>query len=826
MILDGSMGALLQSRKLPDGYAPDLWNLENPQAIESVHREYIDAGSDIVLTNTFGATSLRLGEYGAAAQLREINEAAVSIARRAAAGRAVLVAGDIGPSGTTVEPFGDLPFEQAVALFREQARALLDAGVDLFAIETMFDLSEAKAALIAVREVAPDLPVIAHMTYNQRGVTDTGATPESAAVVLEACGADVIGVNCSVGPEDMLEVVGRLGRATSLPLCVQPNAGLPVLRNGRSVFPQGPDEMAPFARPFVERGAAIVGGCCGSVPEYIRRIAREIKGVVPPRTQREPGVWLASRSRVLCIGPGAPFAVVGERINPTGRKKVSESIREGRTDLIVADARKQAEGHASALDVNVGVPLVDEADMMRKAVIAIQNAVDLPLVLDSSYVEALEAGMRAYPGRALVNSVDPDPEKADKLLPLIKRFGSAVIGMLAEAEVPEKAADRLRNAEKILRACEKHGIPRDWVVFDCLSLTVSAAPVAAAQTLDTIRAVVRDLGCSTIIGLSNVSFGLPGRQAVHNTFLAQAIGNGLDAAICNATDDNLWEVAHAASLFAGRDPGCRRYIDLAVELDERRKRDKALLQAAKEGKLLETVGEAGNDQGPRAPTPRTTRDLLHAAVVEGDRDAVQRLTRHALDEGLEPIDLFMNVLTPAIRELGDLFGAGKKFIPHLIASADAMKAGVAILMPLLEASGSVEKKGTIVLATVKGDIHDIGKNIVGLMLRNFGYEVHDLGRNVPTETVLEEAARHGAQIIGLSALMTTTMMRMKDVIDEVRKRGLPHVVVIGGAVTTPSFAQEIGADGYGRDVGDVVNVAEKAMELYRARFGQGASATK
>ncbi len=814
------MGALLQSRNLPDGYAPDLWNLENPGAIEAVHREYIEAGADIVLTNTFGASSLRLAEYDAAGRLHAINEAAVAIARRAAAGRPVLVAGDIGPSGTTIQPFGELPFEEAVALFREQARALLDAGVDLFAIETMFDLSEAKAALIAVREVAPDLPVIAHMTYNQRGVTDTGASPEAAAVVLEACGADVIGVNCSVGPEDMLEVVGRMSRATTLPLCVQPNAGLPVLRSGRSVFPLGPDEMVPFARQFVDRGAAIVGGCCGTVPAYIRSIAAEVKGVPPARTHRDDGVWLTSRSRVLRIGQGAPFTIIGERINPTGRKKMSDAIREGRTDLIVADARKQADGHASALDVNVGVPLVDEADMMRRAVVAIQNAVDLPLVLDSSYVEALEAGMRAYPGRALVNSVDPDPDKAARLLPLVKRFGCAVIGMLAEAEVPESATDRVRNAEKILRLCEQHGIPRDWVVFDCLSLTVSAAPIAAAQTLDTIRSVARDLGCATVIGLSNVSFGLPGRQAVHNTFLAQAIGNGLDAAICNATDESLWEIVHAASLFAGRDPGCRRYIDLAVRLEDQRKRDKALLKAAREGKTGEIDGQPSSDAAATAaPIARTTRELLYAAVLEGDRDGVQHLTRRCLDEGMDPLDLFVNVLTPAIRELGDLFGAGKKFIPHLIASADAMKAGVAILMPLLEASGSVEKKGTVVLATVKGDIHDIGKNIVGLMLRNFGYEVHDLGRNVPTEEVLDRAARHGAQIIGLSALMTTTMMRMKDVVDEVRRRGAQHVVIIGGAVTTPSFAREIGADGHGKDVGDVVSVAEAAMQLYRERFG-------
>lgn len=820
LILDGSMGALLQSRGLPDGYAPDLWNTEKPEAIEAVHREYIEAGSTIVLTNTFGATRLRLGEYQAEGRVREINRAAVQVARKAAAGRNVLVAGDIGPSGTTLEPFGELPFEEAVEIFREQAQALADAGVDLIAIETMFDLTEAKAALIAVRDVAPDMPVIAHMTFSLRGVTDTGTDPETAAVVLEACGADVIGVNCSVGPEDMLEVVGRMARATNLPLCVQPNAGLPVLRAGKSVFPQSPEQMAPFARQFVDRGAAIVGGCCGTVPEYIRRIAHELRDVRPGKTSREPGVWITSRTRALRIGPSAPFAIIGERINPTGRKKYSEAIREGRTDLIIADARRQAQGYASALDVNVGVPLVDEAAMMRKAVVAVQNAVDLPLVLDSSYVEALEAGMRLYPGRALINSVDPDPDKAERLLPLIKRFGCAVIGMLAETEIPERAADRVRNAQKILRLCEQYGIDRSAVVFDCLSLTVSAAPVAASQTLDTIRAISRDLGCATILGLSNVSFGLPSRRSVHNTFLGMAIGNGLDAAICNANDETLYEIVQASSLFAGRDQGCRRYIDFAVDLEERRKRDQAVLEAARSGRLVDEQAEAVSQPAAVAAPSKNTRDLLWEAVVEGDKDAVSRFTRRGLEEGLEPMDLFLNVLTPAIRHLGDLFGAGKKFIPHLIASADAMKAGVAVLMPLLEKAGPVEKKGTVVLATVKGDIHDIGKNIVALMLRNFGYEVHDLGRNVPTETVLEEARVRGAHIIGLSALMTTTMMRMKDVVDEVRKRQAPHVVLIGGAVTTEAFAQEIGADGHGRDVGEVVGLAERAMGLHRERFSR------
>ncbi|MDI3287780.1 homocysteine S-methyltransferase family protein [Polyangium sp. 15x6] len=825
LILDGSMGAFLQARGLPDGYAPDLWNVEEPDAIVAVHREYVNAGADILLTNTFGASRLRLGEYGASDRVREINAAAVQNARRAIGDKRTLVAGDIGPSGTTLQPGGELPFEEAVEIFAEQARALVDAGVDVIAIETMFDLVEMKAALIGVRDVSRTVPVIAHMTYTVRGLTDTGTDPETAAIVLEACGADVIGVNCSVGPEDMLEVVGRMARATSLPLSVQPNAGLPVMRHGRTVFPQTADQMAPFARQFVDRGAAIVGGCCGTTPEYIRMIASEVGHKPHAATSRLPGTWITSRSRSLRMGKGAPFLTIGERINPTGRKVFSQAIREGRTDLIVQDARAQAEGGAMALDVNVGVPLVDEAAMLEKAVLAVQNVTDLPLVVDSANVHALERGIRAFPGRPLVNSVDPVREKADFLLPIIKRYGCAVIGMCAESEIPERAIDRVRNAEKILRMCEEHGIPKEWVVFDCISIPVSAAPVAAAQTIETIRIISTELGCATTLGLSNVSFGIPLRKTVHNTFLAQAIAAGLDSAICNAVDPLLQETVAAASLFAGRDLGCRRYIDMAVPLEATRKRDQAMLEAAKAGQLLNVATPGGDEPKAEAGAGKAkgTRDLLWAAVVEGDKDGVPGLVKRALAEGMDPFDIFLNVLTPAIRHLGDLFGSGKKFIPHLIASADAMKAGVAVLMPLLEASGNIEKKGTVILATVKGDIHDIGKNIVGLMLRNFGFEVHDLGRNVPLEDILAAAREHKAQIIGLSALMTTTMMRMKDVIDAVRGQGLPHVVMIGGAVTTPSFAEEIRADGYGKDVGDVVAIAERMLATHKERFPREAS---
>ena len=791
LILDGSMGALLQARGLPAGYAPDLWNLERPEVIQAVHAEYVEAGADIILTNTFGASRIRLAEYGAGERVKEINQAAVALARRAARGRA-LVAGDVGPSGATLAPFGELPFEEAKALFAEQIRALAEAGVDLLAIETLFDLQEVRAAVMAAREVAPDLPLLASMTFTEDGLTDTGTDPETAAVVLEGLGVDIVGVNCSVGPEHMLPVVERLGKATGAFLCVQPNAGLPVRRGERTVYPMAAEEVAAFAVPFTEAGANIVGGCCGTTPEYVRRIRALLKDRRPRPRSVPVGLAIASRQAALRIGPGYPFAKIGEKINPTGRKTLAEAIRQGRTDLIVGEARKQQEAGAMALDVNVGVPMTDEAENMARAVTAIQNVVTLPLVLDSSYTEALEAGLRVYPGKALVNSVNAEPERMEAVLPLVKRYGAAVIALTAGTEIPERAADRLREAERILRRAVDLGLRREDVIFDALALTVSAMPDASRESLETIRLIRRELGCPTLLGVSNVSFGLPNRRAVHNAFLAMAIGAGLDAAIVNPYDPDMHQVVAAASLFAGRDPDCRRYITL------------------QEARAAEPSGTP-----PAQAASKPIRERIYDAVVEGDRDGIQDLVRQGLEEGLDPFHIFLEIMTPAIRHLGDLFGARKKFIPHLVAAADAMQRGVAVLTPLMEARGAVESKGTVIMATVKGDIHDIGKNICCLMLRNFGFRVVDLGRNVPCEDILAAAAEHRADIIGLSALMTTTMMQMKVVVDEVRARKLPYKIMIGGAVTTPRFAQEIGADGYGKDVAEVVPVAERLLEAVR-----------
>jgi len=797
LLLDGSMGALLQGRGLPPGYAPDLWNLEKPEEIAAVHAEYANAGSNILLTNTFGASRLRLAEYNAESRIREINFAGVELARRASKGKAY-IAGDIGPSGTTIAPVGDLAFEEAVSLFREQASLLAEAGADLIAIETMFDIQEMRAALIGVREGAPGLPVMALMTFNSDGITDSGSDPETVAAVLEGFGAEIMGLNCSVGPEAMVPVLERLGRATHTFLAIEPNAGLPVHRDGKTVYPSGAEEMVEFAPAFVAAGANIIGGCCGTTPAYIRLLAKRLRGVSPVPRSRSRLTRISSRNQVLSFGEGVPFVLIGEKINPTGKKLFSEAIAEGRTDLIVAEARKEAAAGAHALDVNVGVPLVDEARMMEKAITAIGNVVSLPLVIDSSFASALEAGLRLYPGRALVNSVNAEEERIEEVLPLIRRYGAAVIGLLSGEDIPEKAIDRIKNAEKILRAAERYGLRPEDIVFDTLALTVSAVQEASRQTLETIRILKTEWNARTIVGLSNVSFGLPVRKTVHDTFLAMAIGSGLDGAICDPYDPLLHQTVAAASLFSGRDPECRVFMEKAASWTPL---------------IPSTAGpQPGSPATGSTPDhPLSIPEKIERAIIEGEREAIAPLVSQALAEGTPPFSIFVDLMTPAIRKLGDLFGQRLKFIPHLIAGADTMKKGVEVLQPYLEAKGPTEPKGTIVFATVKGDIHDIGKNICILMLRNFGYRVIDLGRNVPLETILEAAEKEKAQIIALSALMTTTMIQMKIALDTVRERNLPYRIMVGGAVVTPKFATEIGADGYGKDVGEVVPLTERIL---------------
>lgn len=783
------MGALLQDRGLPSGYAPDLWNIEKPDIIKSVHAEYVKAGSNIILTNTFGASRLRLREFQEDKNLKKINKAAVANAR-AASGNKSFIAGDIGPCGTTIEPFGELPFKDAIAIFKEQMKILIDAGVDLISIETMFDLQEIKAAVIAAKE-AGNVPVMAMMTFTKDLLTDTGTDPETAAVVLEGLGVDIIGTNCSTGPEHMLPVVEKLAKATDKFIAVQPNAGLPVNKDGKTIFPATADEVASFAKKFVQAGANIIGGCCGTTPEYIKLISKILKNKVPKPKTKSTCLRITSRVKTAYIGSGYPFFKIGEKINPTGKKAFAESIKEGRTDLIVTEARKEFEAGADALDVNVGVPMIDEPAMMSKAIAAVQNVVDIPLVIDSSNLDALEQGLIAYAGKALVNSVNAEDDRLDKILPIVKKYGAAVVGLTAGDKIPEKAKDRLKYAKKILKQALKHGIAKENIIFDCLALVVSAMQDGARETLNAIHLIKTELDTPVILGISNVSFGLPNRKTIHNTFMGMAISRGLDAAIVNPYDPEMHKIAAAAALFSDRDIGCKKYIDLQAGFTEAEEKEKK-----NEKIYLKTKG---------------IKELIFDAVVEGEKDSIQSLVLKAIEKEEDPFELFVNVMSPAIRHLGDLFAKRKKFIPHLVASADTMKRGVDILRPLMEESGKMRHKGTIVFATVKGDVHDIGKNICVIMLGNFGYNVIDLGKNVPCKDILKTVKKHKSHLVALSALMTTTMMQMKEVVDSMKKENINCKVMVGGAVVTRSFAREIGADGYSKDVGDIVSVTESLI---------------
>lgn len=816
------MGALLQNRGLPAGMAPDVWMMDHPDIIERAHRDYVEAGADIILSNTFGASKWRLAEYDAYPRLREINAKAVEIARRAAQGRA-FVAGDIGPSGETVFPTGKKSFEEVCEIFHEQAKVLVELGVDCIVVETMFDSIEFRAALSAVRAASSSIPLLAHATFNTDGITDTGATPENIAAIAEGYKATAVGVNCSTGPEPMVGIVGRMSEVSNLVISVQPNAGLPCIKDGRTHFPMDAVQLEPYISRFIEAGAGIIGGCCGTTPDYIRRVKEAVSGRTEFRRPRSEGrVIVSSLSQFVRLGGTHPFVAIGEKMNPSGRKKLSESLKKGELSQLLEDAELQVRAGGKLLDINVGVPLVDEPRLMREAVVAVQNQFQVPLMIDSANTHALDTGASVYYGRPLLNSLNAEQEKLDEAIPVMKKHGAAVVCMTTGVDVPVAAEDRLKNAQKITKQLfEKHGFREEDVVFDVLGLVVSAMQDGSKNTLRTI-ALIKEFfpRAATTLGLSNTSFGLPNRPFVHNAFLAAAVQHGLDSAIMSVTDPMGRALAAAAEMWGPKPNTVEGFIQSWSEKIE--------IGAAKGLSAPGAPSPAGTtSQGPKEPdwvaSATETERGVFRSIVDGQKETTERLLREyvlTLDAlpPATPMEFFLKVMTPAIRHLGDLFGARVKFIPHLMAAAEAMKCGVAILEPYLlkarQASG--ESRGTVVFATVKGDIHDIGKNICILMLRNFGYEVIDLGRNVEAELILQTAIERKAKVVALSALMTTTMMQMKVVIDAVRERKLPFKVLIGGAVVTPDFAREIQADGFSTDVGTVVSEMERVIALLEA----------
>lgn len=786
MVLDGATGTELQKRGMPRGVCPEIWAIENPDVIINIQSDYIKAGSNTVYTCTFGGNRVKLSEFGLGDRVVEINRKQAQLSKEAV-GENGFVAGDLAPTGLFVRPFGDMPFEEAVDIYKEQVKGLLEGGVDFFVIETMMDIQEARAALIAVKESC-DLPVCVSMTFDANGRTLTGTDPVTALVTLQSLGADVVGCNCSTGPQDMIKIIKAMKPYAKVPLIAKPNAGLPKLIDGKTQFDMSPEEFGSYVKEFVEAGVNLLGGCCGTSPLYIKEISKNINGLKPKAPDARKVSAVTSARSTVFVDPEEPVAVVGERINPTGKKKLQEELRQGKTSEVRRFALEQVEKGAKILDVNAGMPGIDEKETMVKIVELLVPMVDAPLCLDSSSPEVLEAALRVYPGRALINSISAEKVKLEKLLPITAKYGAMFILLpLSDEGVPQTAEERYEIVESVFNEASGYGFEKEDIVVDGLVMTVSADQKAALETLKVIDWCTNTFGCGTIVGLSNVSFGLPERGWINSAFLAMAIGRGLTMAILNPSSDTLMSIKMASDVLKVKDKNSKKYIEYFANIKD----DKPVTVEKK--------------------NTASAVERVYEAVVKGDRENVRQFIDDALKEGVEPSVIVDNHLIPAITRVGDLYDKKEYFLPQLIQSAEAMKEAFGFVEPLLkkeESDGKNSKVG-VVLATVKGDIHDIGKNIVGLMLKNYGFEVFDLGKDVSAEQIVKKAKEMNAAIIGLSALMTTTMLEMGEVVSLAKKEGIASKIMIGGAVVNDDYAKEIGADGYCQDAYGAVKLAGK-----------------
>ena len=783
VILDGGMGTMLQAKGLKLGEHPELAALEHPDWLLDIHRAYVEAGTQILCANTFGANREKLRRTGKTVE--EVIPPSIAIARQAAGGRA-LVALDLGPTGQLLEPTGTLDFEAAVDIFAQEVRCAVSAGADLVMIETMTDLQECRAALLAVKENS-DLPVLVSLTYEERGRTFLGHAPACAALTLEGMGADAIGINCSLGPREMPGLVEELTRWTTLPISVKPNAGLP--DPGGAGYDITADQFADAMAQLTELGVKCYGGCCGTTPEYIAKLCRALEG----RTIREiPRQVPAAVCSPVCAVPIDRVRVIGERINPTGKKRMKEALVREDIDYMLGQALEQTQAGADILDVNVGLPEIDERAMMVKVVKALQGVTDAPLQLDSTRPEVLEGALRVYCGKAIVNSVNGEEAVLDAILPLVKKYGAAVVGLtLDQNGIPKTSQARFDIARRILDKALSYGIRREDVYIDCLTLTVSAEQAAASQTLEALHRVKTELGLKTVLGVSNISFGLPARPLVNQNFLMMAMTQGLDLPIINPNLEAMMAAVRCYHLLMNLDTDAREYI------------------AAYGNATVSTSITGGAAQSAAALQGERTLEQIVLAGLKGEAGGAAR----TLLETTAPMEVVDGVLIPALDKVGADFEAGRVFLPQLIQAAGAAQAAFEVIREHLSAQpgGQTQPKGTIVLATVKGDIHDIGKNIVKVLLENYGYPVIDLGRDVDPAAVVEAVKKHAAPLVGLSALMTTTLGSMEETIRQLRQADLPCKVVVGGAVLTADYAQKIGADFYAKDAKESVDVARQVI---------------
>lgn len=782
LYFDGGMGTLLQSKGLKPGELPEVWNLEHTEEIVDIHRQYYEAGSDIVLTNTFGANALKFHDSKYA--LKDIVTAAVANVKKAASlgvhdGREVYTALDIGPTGKLLKPMGDLAFEDAYEAFKEVVKYGEDAGVDLIHIETMSDTYEVKAAVLAAKENT-DLPVFATMIFDEKGKLLTGGDVPSVVAMLEGLRVDALGINCGMGPEQMLPILSEIMEYTSIPVIVKPNAGLPKQRDGEVYYDVVPRQFAQTMQKVLQLGASVIGGCCGTTPEHIRVMIQGVQSRQLQRPVPTDKTIVSSYGKAVLLGQ-KPM-IIGERINPTGKKKFKQALKEHDMDYILKEGITQQDRGAHILDVNVGLPDIDEVAMMKEVITELQSVTSLPLQIDTVDIKAMEAAMRIYNGKPMVNSVNGKQESMDQVFPLIQKYGGVVIGLTIDEEgIPKTAEGRIKIAGKIIKEAEKYGIQKKDIVIDVLAMTISSEPDGAKVTLEALKGVREAYGVCTVLGVSNISFGLPYRPAINSNFYTMAMQNGLSAGIINPSSEDMMRSYFSFCALMNYDENCEEYIQ-----------------------------KYGNQQ--ISTTPIISSELtLKSAIEKGLKEEAHHATRELL-KSQEPLEIINQHLIPALDIVGKGFEKGTIFLPQLLMSADAAKIAFAVLKDVLaQNGGDVQKKDKVILATVKGDIHDIGKNIVKVLLENYSFDVIDLGKDVPPETIVDCAIREDVKLIGLSALMTTTVVSMEDTIKLLHQKKPECKVMVGGAVLNQDYADMIGADFYGKDAMQSVYYAQRVF---------------
>ncbi len=810
--LDGATGSNLMKEGMPAGVCPEQWILEHREVCLKLQKEYVAAGTDILYCPTFSGNRVKLSEYHLEDHMEEMITALVGISREAAgsADRKVLIAGDLTMTGRQLVPLGNMELDELITIYKEQIQYLERAGVDLLVVETMMSLQEARAALIAAKEVST-LPVMVTMTFEKDGRTLFGTDAATAAIVLEKLGAAAVGANCSTGPAQMQHMIRAMSQVVNIPIIAKPNAGLPMSdAQGNTYYSMDAKQFSEEMKLLVKAGACVLGGCCGTTPEHIRLLKETTKDLIPCIPEKSSARYLTSERMTVSFELDNQFMIVGERINPTGKKAFQESLRNGSLEMVRKFAQEQEECGAQILDVNVGMNGIDEKEMMIQAIREIGEVTNLPLSLDSSHVEVLEEALRQYPGRALINSISLEAEKFEKLLPLAAKYGAMFILLpLSDKGLPENLSEKKEIIHKILEKALSLGMTKEDIIVDGLVTTVGSNRNAAMETLETIR-YCKEMGLATICGLSNISFGMPERSYVNTAFLTLAISAGLTMAIANPSQELLVSCALATDLLLGKENSDIRYIEYASALKETKEKEAAQISKPVVKKTVSTTKPVKETVELSQQFNETCR-ALYEAVLKGNRKGITTIVEAALSRGEDPSMLLNQVLLPAINQVGEYFDRGKYFLPQLIASAEAMKNAITVLEPLLMEKTDSARMPVAVIATVEGDIHDIGKNLVTLMLKNYGFQVIDLGKDVPAERIVREAKERNAGVIGLSALMTTTMQRMREVIAMAKEDEVDAKIMIGGAVITKEFAEEIGADGYARDAAEAVRVARKLI---------------